>query len=88
LKDPPAVYAAAEKLKANGKIEVIWGPLRHGAGHNIAFYFRDYTGNIVEFSAEEEIILNSTTYQPRSWSVTDPLAADEWTLSPIPDAMH
>ena len=54
LKDPLAVYAAAEKLKANGKIEVIWGPLRHGAGHNIAFYFRDYTGNIVEFSAEEE----------------------------------
>jgi catechol 2,3-dioxygenase len=69
-------------------VEVVWGPLRHGAGHNIAFYFRDYTGNLVEYSAEEEIILNSATYVPRSWPVTDPLAADEWNKSPIPDAMH
>jgi catechol 2,3-dioxygenase len=88
VKDPPAVYAAADKLKNDAKVEVVWGPLRHGAGHNIAFYFRDYTGNLVEYSAEEEIILNSATYVPRSWPVTDPLAADEWNKSPIPDAMH
>jgi hypothetical protein len=32
--------------------------LRHGAGHNVAFYVYDDTGTIVEYSAEEEIILN------------------------------
>jgi catechol 2,3-dioxygenase-like lactoylglutathione lyase family enzyme len=87
LKNPLAVYAAFELLKKRGKVELIWGPLRHGAGHNIVFYFRDYTGNIVEYSAEEEIILNDATYVPRVWPVTDPLAADEWSGSHIPEAM-
>jgi catechol 2,3-dioxygenase len=87
LKNPVAVHAAFEQMRDRGKVEIIWGPLRHGAGHNIVLYFRDYTGNIVEFSAEEEIILNDATYVPRAWPVTDPLAADEWNLSPIPAAM-
>jgi hypothetical protein len=56
LKNPLAVHRAFELMKERGKVELIWGPLRHGAGHNIVFYFRDYTGNIVEYSAEEEII--------------------------------
>ena len=46
------------------------------AGHNIVFYFRDYTGSIVEYSAEEEIILNDATYAPRVWPTSDPRAAD------------
>jgi catechol 2,3-dioxygenase-like lactoylglutathione lyase family enzyme len=71
LKNPPAIYAAHEKLTASKEVEMIWGPLRHGAGHNIAFYFRDYTGNLVEYSCEEEIILNDATYVPLAWSVTD-----------------
>jgi catechol 2,3-dioxygenase len=87
LKNPLAVHAAFEKMRDRGKVELIWGPLRHGAGHNIVFYFRDYTGNIVEYSAEEEIILNDATYVPRAWPVTDPRAGDEWNLSPIPPAM-
>jgi catechol 2,3-dioxygenase-like lactoylglutathione lyase family enzyme len=87
LKNPLAVHAAFEQMRDRGKVELIWGPLRHGAGHNIVFYFRDYTGNIVEFSAEEEIILNDATYVPRAWPVTDARAGDEWNLSPIPAAM-
>jgi catechol 2,3-dioxygenase-like lactoylglutathione lyase family enzyme len=87
LKNPLAVHAAFEQMRDRGKVEIIWGPLRHGAGHNIVFYFRDYTGSLVEFSAEEEIILNDATYVPRAWPVTDPRAADEWNLSPIPAAM-
>jgi catechol 2,3-dioxygenase len=87
LKNPLAVHAAFEQMKKHGKVELIWGPLRHGAGHNIVFYFRDYTGSIVEYSAEEEIILNDATYVPRAWPVTDPRAADEWNLSHVPAAM-
>ena len=87
LKNPLAVHGAFEHIKERGTVELIWGPLRHGAGHNIVFYFRDYTGNIVEYSAEEEIILNDATYAPRVWPVTDPRAADEWNLSHIPAAM-
>ena len=33
-----AVYAAYDKMKQGGQAKLIWGPLRHGAGHNIAFY--------------------------------------------------
>jgi catechol 2,3-dioxygenase len=87
VKNPLAVHRAFEQMKQRGQVELIWGPLRHGAGHNIVFYFRDYTGNIVEYSAEEEIILNDATYVPRAWPVTDPLAADEWHRSHIPAAM-
>jgi hypothetical protein len=87
LKNPLAVHRAFDHMKERGKVELIWGPLRHGAGHNIVFYFRDHTGNIVEYSAEEEIILNDATYVPRAWPVTDPRAGDEWNLSPIPAAM-
>ena len=87
LKDPLAIYAAYDKMKQGGQAKLIWGPLRHGAGHNVAFYVYDYTGTIVEYSAEEEIILNDGNYAPRSWPVTDPYAADEWNCSHIPDAM-
>ena len=87
LKDPLAIYAAYDKMKQGGQAKLIWGPLRHGAGHNVAFYVYDYTGTIVEYSAEEEIILNDGNYAPRSWPVTDPYAADEWNRSHIPDAM-
>ena len=45
LKDPTAVYAAYDKMKQGGQAKLIWGPLRHGAGHNIAFYVYDYTGH-------------------------------------------
>jgi catechol 2,3-dioxygenase-like lactoylglutathione lyase family enzyme len=88
LKNPVAVHRAFEQMKERGKVELIWGPLRHGAGHNIVFYFRDYTGSIVEYSAEEEIILNDATYVPRVWPTTDPRAADEWNLSRSPAAMR
>ena len=87
LKNPLAVHRAFELIKERGKVELIWGPLRHGAGHNIVFYFRDYDGGIVEYSAEEEIILNDATYAPRVWPVSDLRAADEWNLSHAPAGM-
>ncbi len=77
MKNPESLYAAHEAMAANG-VEILWGPLRHGPGHNIAFYVRDGSGFIVEYSTEEELILDDETYQPRQWSVTDQKSADEW----------
>jgi catechol 2,3-dioxygenase len=85
--DPLAVYAAHNKMKQGGRVKLIWGPLRHGAGQNVAFYVYDYTGTIVEYSADEEIILNDRTYVPRSWPMTDPYAVDEWNRSHVPEVM-
>ena len=74
-------------MKQGRQVKLLWGPLRHGPGHNVAFYLNDYTGAIIEYSAEEEIILNDATYIPRAWPVTDPHSADEWNRSPIPEIM-
>jgi catechol 2,3-dioxygenase-like lactoylglutathione lyase family enzyme len=83
LKNVDQFYATAEALRAND-VEIEWGPLRHGPGHNIAMYFRDLDGYWFEYSVEEEIILHDPTYIPRTWSVADPRAVDEWGGGPPP----
>ncbi len=82
LKDGPAVLAAHEHMRTSGGVELVWGPVRHGPGHNIAFYFRDQAGNFVEYSAEEEIILSDDAYRPQQWRVTDQRSMDEWGTRP------
>jgi catechol 2,3-dioxygenase-like lactoylglutathione lyase family enzyme len=82
LKNAPAVLAAYERMRQSEAVEVVWGPLRHGPGHNVAFYFRDYAGNFVEYSAEEEIILDGASYVAQEWSAEDPKFADEWGSAP------
>ena len=88
LKDSHQVIAAYEHMKARGKVELLWGPLRHGAGQNCAFYFKDAAGNIVEYSAEEELILDEDTYVPVAWSTTDTRPTDERNRTKAPWARH
>lgn len=82
LKDGAAIFECWEKMKSEGKVELLWGPVRHGPGHNIAFYFRDHAGHIVEYSAEEELILDDEAYSPMRWSALDPRSMDEWGTMP------
>lgn len=84
LRDSHAVLAAYEQMKAKGKVNLLWGPLRHGAGQNVAFYFHDAVGNIVEYSAEEEVILDEDSYVPLEWSTSDYRPADEWNRTIAP----
>jgi hypothetical protein len=84
LKDSHAVIAAYERMKAGGAVELLWGPLRHGAGQNVAFYFHDQAGHVVEYSAEEEIILDDDSYRALVWSTSDHRAADEWNRTVAP----
>lgn len=83
LKNPESFYSTRDALVAAG-VEIIWGPLRHGPGHNIALYFRDAAGFFVEYSVEEELVLDDEHYVPRTWSTTDELALDEWKTGPPP----
>jgi catechol 2,3-dioxygenase len=82
FKNAPAVHAAYERMRDEGIVEVVWGPVRHGPGHNVAFYFRDHSGHFVEYSAEEEIILDSDSYLAQEWSAENPMFADEWGSAP------
>lgn len=81
VKDAAAVLEAHESMTKDG-VEILWGPVRHGPGHNVAIYFRDHVGHIMEFSSEEMTILDDENYSPTHWSVTDPRSADEWGTFP------
>lgn len=87
LKNDRAVLEAHEAMAADDDVEIIWGPLRHGCGQNITFYFFDGAGNIIEYSAEEELILNDDTYSVNHWPITDIRATNEWSGDLPPAAM-
>ncbi len=55
----------------------IWGPGRHSAGDNTFSYFRDPTGNVVEYTTELETIADDEAWEPRTFS-TAPEQADQW----------
>jgi catechol 2,3-dioxygenase len=86
LKSVDAFYAAHEAITNSG-VKIEWGPLRHGPGHNLAFYFQDGGGYWVEYSVEEEIITDDEHYLPRTWTIADPHVIDEWQTGPPPVAM-
>jgi catechol 2,3-dioxygenase len=86
LKNDRAVIDAHRAMSASGEVEILWGPVRHGCGQNVAFYFRDQVGNVVEYSAEEELILVDETYEVLQWPVQNQRATDEWGTEP-PDAI-
>ena len=88
LKNDRAVFEAFEAMQAAGEVELIWGPIRHGCGQNIAFYFFDQAGNIVEYAAEEELILNDETYVANERSITDARATNEWAQELPPPVMR
>ena len=58
---------------------LIWGPLRHGAGDNVAVYFEDSAGAVVEVYAEMEHILDEAAFNPRTWSNEDDHWWSRWT---------
>ncbi|MFE4663632.1 VOC family protein [Streptomyces sp. NPDC056716] len=82
VKDGAAVLEAFEAMSKDDDVEILWGPVRHGPGHNVALYFRDHVGHIMEFSSEEETILDDENYSPMRWSGGDPRSADEWGTFP------
>ena len=61
-------------------IPLIWGPGRHGAGHNIFTYHRDPDGQIVELFTELDIMLNEDLgyFEPRPWHEEFPQRPKVW----------
>jgi catechol 2,3-dioxygenase-like lactoylglutathione lyase family enzyme len=55
---------------------VIWGPLRHGIGRNIATYFQDPSGLVIEYYADMEQIFDDEHHQPTHWDLDDP--SNKW----------
>ena len=47
---------------------LLWGPVRHGVGNNIAAYFADPCGAVVEYYCDMQKIYNEATFEPLVWT--------------------
>jgi catechol-2,3-dioxygenase len=50
---------------------LLWGPVRHGVGNNLAAYFADGSGAVVEYYTDMQKIYNDAEYEQAPW-------ADDW----------
>jgi catechol-2,3-dioxygenase len=89
LTDGAELLRACDALAAHG-IRLLWGPGRHGIGHNMFTYHADPDGNIVEFFCDLDRIASEELgyFEPRPWHedrpqrpkrwVPDPASANQW----------
>jgi len=79
LADISHISSACDAL-AREKVELLWGPLRHGCGHNIAMYHFDPEGLIVEHCAELDRMSNEGLgyFDPRPYHEDHPQYPKAW----------
>ena len=83
LKDWAQVQVACDFL-GNKKIPIIWGPGRHGPGHNIYTYHRNPDDQIVEMFTELDKMLDEDLgyFEPRPWHRDHPQVPKVWQTFP------
>lgn len=79
LNDWGAIHDACDYL-ARKKIPLVWGPLRHVVGHNIAAYHRNPDDIRVELFAEMDLMVDEDLgyWEPRPWHEERPLRPKVW----------
>jgi catechol 2,3-dioxygenase-like lactoylglutathione lyase family enzyme len=97
LKDMAHMQASCE-LFANRKIPIIWGPLRHGPGHNVATYHRNQDDQVLELFFELDLMKDEDLgyFEPRPWHHDTPQrpkvwprnATTVWGPPPLPDFLR
>jgi catechol 2,3-dioxygenase-like lactoylglutathione lyase family enzyme len=98
MKDFAHIQDACELL-ALRKMPINWGPVRHGPGHNVAIYHRNFDDQNVEFYIEldqmkdEELGYfdprpwhHDTPQRPKTWDRKD--SPNLWGPLPMPDFMR
>jgi catechol-2,3-dioxygenase len=83
MKDIPHLLAACELL-GQKDIKIIWGPGRHGIGHNVFVYHRDPDDHIIEFYTEMDQMKDETLgyFEPRPWHKDRPQRPKVWERVP------
>lgn len=81
LKDAAQLLQACDFLGAN-KIPIIWGPGRHGPGHNMYIYHRNPDDQIIETFAELDKMLDEELgyFDPKPWHRDRPQKPKVWTM--------
>lgn len=95
LRDASHMQQACDLL-GRRKIDILWGPVRHGPGHNIAIYHRNPDGYLVELFHDMDRMVDEELgyYEPRPWHRDRPqrpktwigLPRDVWGVGPSPEA--
>ena len=83
LKDWAQVQTACDFLGGK-KIPIIWGPGRHGPGHNIYTYHRNPDDQIIEMFTELDKMLDEKLgyFEPRPWHRDHPQVPKVWPTMP------
>ena len=60
----------------------MWGPVRHGPGHNVATYHRNPDDQMVEFFIELDKMMDEELgyFEPRPWHGDRPQQPKVWAL--------
>jgi len=78
LRDTACHGVASDALRANG-VNLLWGPSRHTAGHNIASYHHDPDKVMIEFYTEMDAFIPELCLsEPRPWHEHFPMKPRSW----------
>lgn len=79
MRDTAHLIESCETLGMN-KIRIIWGPVRHGPGHNVATYHATPNNQVVELFSELDRMLDEELgyFDPRPWHEEFPLRPKVW----------
>ncbi len=79
LNDWAHMLVACELL-GRRDIPLLWGPGRHGAGHNIFTYHRDPNQHVIELFTDLDLMLNEELgyFEPRPWHEDRPQKPKRW----------
>lgn len=79
VKDTSHLTNACDLL-GRKNVEIIWGPVRHGPGHNIAVYHRNPDDLMIEFFTDLDRMTDEEGcyFEPRPWHKDKPQKPKTW----------
>ena len=74
------MHQACDLLGRN-RVQILWGPVRHGPGHNVAVYHYDPDRNLIELYYSMDLMLDEELgyFEPRPWHQDQPQRPKVWT---------
>jgi catechol 2,3-dioxygenase-like lactoylglutathione lyase family enzyme len=95
LRDASHMHQACDLLGRN-KFQILWGPVRHGPGHNVAVYHHNPDRYLIELYYSMDLMLDEELgyFEPRPWHRDRPqrpktwvgLPRDVWGVGPANEA--
>ena len=95
LRDASHMHQACDLLGRN-KFQILWGPVRHGPGHNVAVYHHNPDRHLIELYYSMDLMLDEELgyFEPRPWHHDRPqrpktwvgLPRDVWGVGPAKEA--